>query len=165
MLRCIRCGACMNHCPVYQSVGGHAYGWVYPGPMGSVLTPLYTGIENALDLPHAATLCNQCGVVCPVRIPLPELLRKLREKQTETGLRPWSERLALTAWAWVAQRPTLYALATRIGVRYLNWLAEGRDRIPVLGMAPGWTEGRDFPAPQGRTFREMYKHQQERRRA
>jgi L-lactate dehydrogenase complex protein LldF len=165
MLRCIRCGACMNHCPVYQSVGGHAYGWVYPGPMGSVLTPLYTGIENALDLPHAATLCNQCGVVCPVRIPLPELLRKLREKQTETGLRPWSERLALTAWAWVAQRPTLYALATRIGVRYLNWLAEGRDRIAVLGIAPGWTEGRDFPAPQGRTFREMYKHQQERRRA
>jgi L-lactate dehydrogenase complex protein LldF len=163
MLRCIRCGACMNHCPVYQSVGGHAYGWVYPGPMGSVLTPLYTGIENALDLPHAATLCNQCGVVCPVRIPLPELLRKLREKQTETGLRPWSERLALTAWAWVAQRPKLYALATRTGVRYLNWLAEGRDRIPVLGIAPGWTEGRDFPAPQGRTFREMYKHQQERR--
>lgn len=165
MLRCIRCGACMNHCPVYQSVGGHAYGWVYPGPMGSVLTPLYTGIENALDLPHAATLCNQCGVVCPVRIPLPELLRKLREKQTDTGLRRWSERLVLTAWAWVAQRPKLYALATRIGVRYLNWLAEGRDRIAVLGMAPGWTEGRDFPAPQGRTFREMYKYQQERSKA
>ena len=69
MLRCIRCGACMNHCPVYQSIGGHAYGWVYPGPMGSVLTSLYTGLENALDLPLAATLCNQCGVVCPVRIP------------------------------------------------------------------------------------------------
>ena len=70
ILRCIRCGACMNHCPVYQTIGGHAYGWVYPGPMGSVLTPLYAGIENAIDLPHAATLCNQCGVVCPVKIPV-----------------------------------------------------------------------------------------------
>jgi len=161
MLRCIRCGACMNHCPVYQSVGGHAYGWVYPGPMGSVLTSLYTGLENALDLPHAATLCNQCGVVCPVRIPLAELQRKLREKQAERGLRPWPERLALSAWAWVAQRPRLYALASRWGVRYLNWLAGGTDRIRVLGIAPGWTAGRDFPAPQGRTFRELYKQRQE----
>ncbi len=63
----------MNHCPVYQNVGGHAYGWVYPGPMGSILTPTYVGLENALDLPHASTLCNQCGVVCPVKIPLPDL--------------------------------------------------------------------------------------------
>src|SRR6476659_8648043 len=83
MLRCIRCGACMNHCPVYQNVGGHAYGWVYPGPMGSILTPVYVGIENALDLPQASTFCNQCGVVCPVKIPLPDLMRKLREKQFE----------------------------------------------------------------------------------
>ncbi|MBA4093392.1 MAG: iron-sulfur cluster-binding protein [Candidatus Accumulibacter sp.] len=156
MLRCIRCGACMNHCPVYQTIGGHAYGWVYPGPMGSVLTPLFTGLENALDLPHASMLCNQCGVVCPVKIPLPELLRKLREKQTDDGLRPLSERLALRAWGWVAARPALYALASKIGVRYLNWLAGGRDRIEVLGVAPGWTAGRDFPAPQGRTFKELY---------
>jgi L-lactate dehydrogenase complex protein LldF len=156
MLRCIRCGACMNHCPVYQTIGGHAYGWVYPGPMGSVLTPLYMGLDKALDLPHAATLCNQCGVVCPVKIPLPELLRKLREQQVERKLRPLVERLALKAWAWVAGRPWLYALATRFGVRYLNWLAEGGDRIRVLGAAPGWTEGRDFPAPEGKTFREQY---------
>ena len=88
-LRCIRCGACMNHCPVYQNVGGHAYGWVYPGPIGSILTPMYVGLENALDLPQASTLCNQCGVVCPVKIPLPDLLRKLREKQFERRLRPW----------------------------------------------------------------------------
>ncbi|MBC9072268.1 iron-sulfur cluster-binding protein [Thauera sp. CAU 1555] len=156
MLRCIRCGACMNHCPVYQTVGGHAYGWVYPGPMGSVLTPLYTGIANALDLPHAATLCGQCSVVCPVKIPLPELLRGLREKQVDMDLRPRSERLALRAWGWVARHPKLYALATRIGVRYLNWLADGTDRIRVLGVAQEWTKGRDFPAPEGRTFRELY---------
>ena len=91
MLRCIRCGACMNHCPVYQNVGGHAYGWVYPGPMGSILTPVYVGIENALDLPQASTFCNQCGVVCPVKIPLPDLMRKLREKQFERDLRPWAQ--------------------------------------------------------------------------
>jgi L-lactate dehydrogenase complex protein LldF len=157
MLRCIRCGACMNHCPVYQSIGGHAYGWVYPGPMGSVLTPLFTGLENAIDLPQAATLCNQCGVVCPVKIPLPELLRKLREAQTEKGLRPWGERLALRAWGWVAERPALYAAAVRFGVRYLRWLASGRDRINVLGLAPEWTLGRDFPAPQRAPLRELLK--------
>ena len=156
MLRCIRCGACMNHCPVYQTIGGHAYGWVYPGPMGSVLTPLYQGLENALDLPHAATLCNQCGVVCPVKIPLPDLLRKLREKQVERGMRPWTERVALRAWAWVASHPALYSLGVKVGVRYLKWLAGGKDRIQVLGVAPSWTDSRDFPAPQGKTFRELY---------
>ena len=156
MLRCIRCGACMNHCPVYQAVGGHAYGWVYPGPMGAVLTPLYAGLENALDLPQAATLCNQCGVVCPVLIPLPELLRRLREKQVARRLRPLGERLALTAWAWLAAHPRLYGLAARGAVRYLNWLAGDADRIRVLGVAPEWTLGRDFPAPEGQTFRELY---------
>jgi len=156
MLRCIRCGACMNHCPVYQTIGGHAYGWVYPGPMGSVLTPLFNGLDKALDLPHAATLCNQCGVVCPVKIPLPELLRKLREKQVEKNLRPWMERIALKCWAWVASKPTLYALGTWFGVRYLKWLAGGSNRIRVLGAAPEWTLGRDFPEPQGKTFRELY---------
>ncbi|MBI4983896.1 MAG: lactate utilization protein, partial [Rhodocyclales bacterium] len=157
ILRCIRCGACMNHCPVYQAVGGHAYGWVYPGPMGSVLTPLFVGMDKALDLPQAATLCNQCGVVCPVLIPLPELLRKLREKQVEQRLRPLGERLALKAWAWLAARPALYGLAARFAARYLKWLAGGSDRIRVLGLAPEWTLGRDFPAPQGKTFRELYR--------
>ena len=157
MLRCIRCGACMNHCPVYFSLGGHAYGWVYPGPMGSVLTPLYTGIENALDLPHASTGCNQCGSVCPVRIPLPKLMHRLREEQVERGLRPWSERVALKAWAWLAGRPALYRWATRRAVRYLHWLADDSGRIRVFGMAPGWTDGRDLPAGSGRTFNELYK--------
>ena len=156
MLRCIRCAACMNHCPVYQTIGGHAYGWVYPGPMGSVLTPLYVGIENAIDLPQAATLCNQCGAVCPVKIPLPELMRKLREQEVERGLRPWGERAALALWGWLARRPRLYALAAKLGARTLKWQAGGEDRIRVLGLAPSWTAGRDFPAPEGRTFRELY---------
>jgi len=156
MLRCIRCGACMNHCPVYFSLGGHAYGWVYPGPMGSVLTPLLTGIENALDLPHASTGCNQCGAVCPVDIPLPTLMHRLREEQNERRLRPWSERLALKIWAWLAGKPALYRWFARRAVRYLNWLADGSGRIRIFGLAPEWTAGRDLPVSSGRTFHELY---------
>ncbi|HJV74976.1 MAG TPA: LutB/LldF family L-lactate oxidation iron-sulfur protein [Noviherbaspirillum sp.] len=157
MLRCIRCGACMNHCPVYQKIGGHSYGWVYPGPMGSVLTPSYAGLENALDLPQASTLCGECHVVCPVKIPLPDLLRKLREKQVEQDLRPGFERLGLTVWAFVAKRPTLYRLATRIGVRFMRLLAGNKKMISKLPFASGWTDYRDMPAPSGKTFRELYK--------
>ncbi len=156
-LRCIRCGACMNHCPVYQNIGGHSYGWVYPGPIGSILTPMYVGLENALDLPQASTMCNQCGVVCPVRIPLPDLQRKLREREFAEDLRPWYERAALRLWAWAARRPALYALGTKVGVRMLRTMA-GPDgmirRLPLFGA--GWTTGRDMPAPPGRTFRELY---------
>ena len=156
MLRCIRCGACMNHCPVYFSLGGHAYGWVYPGPMGSVLTPLYTGIENALDLPHASTGCNQCAAVCPVNIPLPRLMHRLREIQNQRHLQPWRERLALRAWAWLAGRPALYRWVSGRAARYLRWLADDSGRIRVFGLAPGWSDGRDLTAPPGRTFHELY---------
>jgi len=156
MLRCIRCGACMNHCPVFQTVGGHAYGWVYPGPMGSVLTPVYNGIENALDLPQAATLCGACEVACPVKIPLPELLRTLRERQMQAGLRPWRERAGFRLWAFAAKRPRVYALATRIGVRVLRLMGGAKGRISRLPLGSGWTLGRDMPAPEGRTFRELY---------
>ena len=156
ILRCIRCGACMNHCPVYQNVGGHAYGWVYPGPMGSVLTPNFIGIDKALDLPHAATLCNQCGVVCPVKIPLPELLRRLREKQFELDLRPRAERMALRGWTYLAAHPRLYAFATAIGARGLRWISDRRGMISRLPLGGGWTDGRDLPAPEGRTFRALY---------
>jgi L-lactate dehydrogenase complex protein LldF len=156
MLRCIRCGACMNHCPVYQSIGGHAYGWVYPGPMGSVLTPSLVGLEHALDLPNAATLCNQCGVVCPVKIPLPDLLRKLRERQFERHLKPWGERTALALWGWLAQRPALYGLGVRLAARALAWVGGRKKVIRRLPFAGGWTVGRDLPAPPGRTFRALY---------
>ncbi len=157
MLRCIRCGACMNHCPVYQKIGGHAYGWVYPGPMGSVLTPSFTGVENALDLPQAATLCGQCSVVCPVKIPLPDLLRKLREKQFERDLRPWYERAALLGWGWVAQHPVLYSALSRIAVRVLAAMGGHRKRLRSLPLLAGWTDTRDLPAPSGKTFRELYR--------
>jgi len=156
-LRCIRCGACMNHCPVYQNVGGHPYGWVYPGPIGSVLTPAYAGLENALDLPNAATMCNQCGVVCPVKIPLPDLMRKLRERQFERKLRPWGERMGLKLWAWAAARPGIYAALTKVGARIGRSMG-GRDGAirSLPGGAGAWTAQRDMPAPAGKTFRELY---------
>ena len=160
MLRCIRCGACMNHCPVYQKIGGHAYGWVYPGPMGSVLTPSYVGLDKALDLPHAATLCGQCQVVCPVKIPLPDLLRKLRERQFERGLRPWYEKAALAGWGWVARNPSVYRLGARMAARVLRWMGGERRMIRSLPMASGWTDQRDFPAPSGKTFMELYRQGQ-----
>jgi L-lactate dehydrogenase complex protein LldF len=163
-LRCIRCGACMNHCPVYQNVGGHSYGWVYPGPIGSILTPMYVGLAQAQDLPAASTLCNQCGIVCPVKIPLPDLQRKLREHAFEGGLRPWYERLGLAVWSWVAQRPALYAMGSRIGVRVLKLMGGRSGLIHRMPLAGGWTAGRDMPAPAGRTFRELYRQREGARR-
>jgi L-lactate dehydrogenase complex protein LldF len=156
MLRCIRCGACMNHCPVYQKIGGHAYGWVYPGPMGSVLTPNYVGLENALDLPQAATMCGECHVVCPVAIPLPDLLRKLRERQFDRHLRPKTERFAMAVWGFVAVRPNLYALLTGIANLVLRSLGRKAGRIQHLAFARGWTDFRDLPTPASKTFRELY---------
>ncbi len=156
MLRCIRCGACMNHCPVYQNIGGHAYGWVYPGPMGSILTPLLGGLEASPDLPNASTLCGACGAVCPVRIPLPDLLRNLREKQMERGMKTRQETFLLKSWAWLALHPKIYSFSTKIGVRLMKMMGGNKKLIHSLPGAPGWTNGRDFPAPSGQTFRELY---------
>ena len=157
MLRCIRCGACLNHCPVYQNVGGHAYGWVYPGPMGAVLTPTFLGRRAAPDLPNASTLCGACGEVCPVNIPLPDLLRRWRERQTTEGERSLAERAALRAWAYVAARPRLYHALARASVRALKLLV----RYPRLARhLPGlghWLNGRNLPAPEGRTFQDWYR--------
>jgi L-lactate dehydrogenase complex protein LldF len=160
MLRCIRCGACMNHCPVYQNIGGHAYGWVYPGPMGSVLTPALVGLENALDLPNASTFCGECAVVCPVKIPLPDLMRHLRTRQVQRGLRPWQERLAIKLWSWAALHPRLYSFGARLVARVLGRLGGRKKLLHRLPGLSGWTDGRAMPAPTGRTFRELYRRGQ-----
>ncbi len=152
MLRCIRCGACMNHCPVYQSVGGHAYGWVYPGPMGSVLTPLMVGLDKSFDLPNACTLNGRCKEVCPMSIPLPDMLRKLRERGHDQRLVPPRVRAALRLWAYFVKRPRLYRMATRAGMAVLGALGRRRGRFRWLPFAGGWTDARDLPAPQGQTF-------------
>ena len=155
MLRCIRCGACMNHCPVYGAVGGHAYGWVYPGPMGSVLTPLIKGLDNSLDLPNACTLNGRCASVCPVKIPLPDLLRELRHMQHQQQLAPVMQRRALAAWRYVATRPRLYHAGEWIAVRALKLLGR-RGSIRRLPLAHAWTDVRDLPAPEGKTFLQLW---------
>ncbi len=152
MLRCIRCGACLNHCPVYGAVGGHAYGWVYPGPMGAVLTPLMVGLEEGAPLPNASTLCGRCEEVCPMAIPLPKLLREHRRQEFDRGLVAGRSRWALAAWAFLARRPALYRLASRAGARLLHKLSRGRGRFAKLPLAQAWTAARDLPAPQGDTF-------------
>lgn len=152
MLRCIRCGACLNHCPIYTSVGGHAYGWVYPGPMGSVLTPLMVGLREGAHLPNASTLCGRCQEVCPMSIPLPQMLRAHREHEFREHVTAAGTRTGLRAWAFLARRPGLYRLLTGIGMRVLSGLGGRAGRLRKLPLAGGWTAARDLPAPQGETF-------------
>jgi L-lactate dehydrogenase complex protein LldF len=156
MLRCIRCGACMNHCPVYATVGGHAYGWVYPGPMGAVLTPTLVGVAEAGHLPNASTFCGRCESVCPMKIPLPKMMRHWREREFERELSPAVFRYGLKFWAFVAARPALYRLMTGLAARFLGAIGRRRGRFRSLPLAQGWTAGRDMPAPEGRTFMALW---------
>ena len=151
MLRCIRCGACMNHCVVYRQIGGHAYGGTYPGPMGAVLTPVLDGLEASRDLPHACTLNGKCAEVCPVEIPLPTLLRGWRDRSWRDGLEPTSTRLGIGLWAWAARHPGFYRLGTRLAVFGMRLFRRG-GWIKRMPMAGGWTDKRDFPAPERTTF-------------
>ena len=155
MLRCIRCGACMNHCVVFRQIGGHAYGAVYPGPMGAVLTPEFVGLDKSRELVHACTLNGKCQEVCPVAIPLPTLLRGWRDRSWREGLEPTTVRFGIAFWAFLARRPLLYRLASSFGVRGMRIFGKGWLRsIPLAG---GWTAHRDFPAPEGKTFMAQYK--------
>ncbi|HTN10442.1 MAG TPA: LutB/LldF family L-lactate oxidation iron-sulfur protein [Acetobacteraceae bacterium] len=160
MLRCIRCAACMNHCPVYFAVGGHAYGSVYPGPMGAVLTPALEGVDKAGHLPNASTFCGKCESVCPVKIPLPNLMRHWREREFERHLTPAAMRSNLALWAWFARRPGMYRFATRVAAWTLGLMGRKRGRFTRLPFAGGWTDGRDLPAPEGETFFARYKREQ-----
>ncbi len=156
MLRCIRCGACMNHCPVYHAVGGHAYGWVYPGPMGAVLTPSLIGVSEGGQLPNASTFCGRCESVCPVRIPLPKLMRHWREREFERHLTPATQRYGLGIWGFFARRPRLYQAGTRVAMALLGWSGRAKGRFNRLPLAGGWTDSRDLPAPQGQTFQAQW---------
>jgi len=159
MLRCIRCGACMNHCPVYHAVGGHAYGWVYPGPMGAVLTPSLVGVDKAGHLPNASTFCGRCESVCPMRIPLPRMMRHWREREFERNLAPAVARSGLGLWAFLARRPKLYALATRAAIWGMGRLGAKKGRFASLPLAGGWTKYRDLAAPEGETFQARWKRE------
>ena len=157
MLRCIRCGACLNHCPVYGAVGGHAYGWVYPGPMGAVLTPLMLGLSEAGDLPNASTLCGRCEAVCPLSIPLPRLLRQLRTRQHREKLDHRGSRILLSLWGVLARRPRLYQAVMGTGVRLLAWMGARHGYLRRLPGAGGWTASRNLPVPAGRTFQSAWR--------
>jgi len=157
ILRCIRCGACLNHCPVYGAVGGHAYGWVYSGPMGKVLDPGLIGLENAAPLPNASSFCGRCEAVCPVRIPLPKMMRHWREREFERGLTPRPARWGLGLWAFFAARPKLYHWSTRIAMTALRLAGARRGRFRSLPLAAGWTDHRDMPAPEGGTFQARWR--------
>src|SRR5207248_7790833 len=138
MLRCLRCSACLNHCPVYAAVGGHAYGWVYPGPMGAVLTPALVGVGEAGHLPNASTFCGKCESVCPVKIPLPKMMRHWREREFAQRLSPPVYRSGLRLWAAVARRPELYHALAALAGRVLGGFGGGRGRFRSLPFASGW---------------------------
>lgn len=169
-LACIRCGACLNACPVYQQIGGHAYGSVYPGPIGAVITPQLAGIEKAAKLPFASSLCGACRDVCPVKIDIPELLLHLRARITAGDGPPggkstregrFLERLAFRAWAWAMAGPRRYRLAAW-GTRVLQPVAVrdglmgrmARRAVPPLG---AWSAARELRAAAPRSFREEWR--------
>jgi L-lactate dehydrogenase complex protein LldF len=154
-LRCIRCGACMNHCPVYQAVGGHAYAAVYPGPIGAVMTPIIAGLEASRDLPNASTFCGRCESVCPMQIPLPKLMRHWREEEFSRHLSPATQRWAIRLWAAVSRRAILYRAMTVVAMR-LGGLLGRKGRFRHLPLAGSWSAWRDFPAPEGDTFQSRW---------
>src|SRR6266849_7880540 len=156
MLRCLRCAACLNHCPVYAAVGGHAYGWVYSGPMGAVLTPSLIGVAEAGHLPNASTFCGRCESVCPVKIPLPKMMRYWREREFAEKLNPPIHRAGLGLWVWVARRPALYHALVELASRAVGLAGRGRGRFRALPLAAGWTAVRDMPAPEGRSFHSLW---------
>ena len=157
MLRCIRCGACLNHCPVYSAIGGHAYGWVYPGPMGSVLTPLMQGLEESRDLPNACTLNGRCREVCPMQINLPDMLRQHRTRLYLAGSRKWTEKVGLAIWHRLVARPTIYRWCSGFIARSLARLGRRKGFFRQLPLAGSWTASRFMPAPQGKTFLQQWK--------
>ena len=156
-LYCLRCGACLNVCPVYRQIGGHAYGYTYPGPIGILLTAMLKGEHAVKDLAHASTLCGACKDVCPVRIDIPRMLVELREKLDEERIAPASERFVFKTFRRLLASPTAFALSARVG-RLLQKPFVRNGRLGGLPMFFGkWTSSRDLPPVAARTFRERWK--------
>jgi L-lactate dehydrogenase complex protein LldF len=163
-LHCIRCSACLNVCPVYERTGGHAYGSVYPGPIGAVLTPQLTGVTGGDDpndsLPYASSLCGACYDVCPVKINIPDLLVQLRAEHTEAHAArhrlPTAEAAAMAATAWVMGDAGRFARAGRAASAGRRGIRKGKPVLPLPPPLNGWTSSRDLPAPPGETFRDWW---------
>jgi L-lactate dehydrogenase complex protein LldF len=156
ILYCIRCGACLNTCPVYQQIGGHAYGSVYSGPVGAVLTPALKGLDAFRDLPHASSLCGACREVCPVRIDIPRMLLKLRADAVDQGRAPWWIGLGIRAFRRVAARPGWFRNAGAAGARLTGLLARRGWVRHLPGHLSGWTRYRDFPPFARESFQERH---------
>jgi L-lactate dehydrogenase complex protein LldF len=152
-LACIRCGACLNACPVYRATSGKAYGWVYGGPIGAVISPLLTGLENASPLPHASSLCGSCKEVCPVDIDLPRMLLDLRHDLVEHDLTPMTWDTGIRLWTTVTRSPRLFELggkAARLGQ------VTGMDRV-IPNPLGTWQQHRDFPDFAPKSFRQLWR--------
>jgi len=156
-LYCLRCGACLNVCPVYRQIGGHAYGYTYPGPIGILLTAMLHGEKSVKELAHASTLCGACADACPVRIDIPRMLIELRQSGVERRTAPWTERAVFRAFARLLTMPRLYRWATPLARLAQRPFVRGQ-RIPRLPLFFGqWTKTRDLPAVASRTFSERWK--------
>jgi len=169
-LYCIRCGACLNHCPVYRKLGGHAYPWVYSGPIGAILTPQFHGLSEDGWLPFASSLCGACGEVCPVKIDIPGILLRLRSEVVKANAKDSQtrmERLSFKIWAWLASHPKLWemALAAAPAVFPSEENVWARNLPPFLRAGPlkGWLSQRELPVPAAKSFRQLWKMRQSER--
>jgi len=163
-LYCIRCGACLNTCPVYRRIGGHSFPWVYSGPIGAILTPQFQGLMREPELPFASSLCGACAEVCPVKIEIPKILLALRAETQQAGAREGKsrlERLAFRIFAWMMRHPAAYEMAGRMAASLAGssdgkWL---RSVPPMLNVGPirNWLQERDLPAPPARSFRQIWR--------
>jgi L-lactate dehydrogenase complex protein LldF len=165
VLQCIRCGACMNHCPVYGAVGGHAYGATYPGPLGAALDPGLDGIAKTYDLPNASSFCGRCETVCPVKIPLTRIMRHWRNEAFAQGIPSSSFGAGLKLWGWLARRPRLYGIGTGIAARGLRAIAGRQPRLRSLPVLSGWFAARDLPAPAAKSFQTQWRNRLPKNRA
>ena len=159
ILYCIRCGACLNACPVYRQIGGHAYGSVYPGPIGSVVTPGLFGVESWSELPHASSLCGACREVCPMRIDIPGLLLKLRDQGTRAGQSPWWLKWGIRLYRLAVLQPLLFHLGGRLGSWGTHLLGKNGWVKKLPGPLAAWTNHRDFPVLAKKSFNERWREE------
>ncbi|AAU37358.1 MULTISPECIES: LutB/LldF family L-lactate oxidation iron-sulfur protein [Basfia] len=157
VLRCIRCGACLNTCPAYRQIGGHGYGSIYPGPIGAVISPLLGGYEEFKDLPYACSLCTACNSVCPVRIPLAQLINKHREKMVAQNLRPPLEKLSILGFNFANSHPAVWKVGVNMGAKLMNKLIKDGKAPISVGALGEWTKARNLPQSDGESFRDWFK--------